>query len=63
MKLHRILKIYGKFRFREYDTTVDPEIRLTGKWLEKLGFEKGKEIKVKQQKNKLTITLRNTSNK
>jgi Fe2+ transport system protein FeoA len=32
-------------------TTV-PEIRL-----EALGFEEGKEIKIKQQKNKHTITL------
>ncbi|PLB18546.1 MAG: HSP20-like protein [Flavobacteriaceae bacterium FS1-H7996/R] len=34
-----------------------PEIRLEGNWLKKLGFEIGKEIEIKQQKNKLTITL------
>ncbi|SEM35818.1 Toxin SymE, type I toxin-antitoxin system [Chryseobacterium taichungense] len=33
------------------------EIRLKGKWLEKLGFEKGKTINIKQNKNKLTITV------
>ncbi|WP_294266154.1 SymE family type I addiction module toxin [uncultured Chryseobacterium sp.] len=33
------------------------EIRLKGKWLEKLGFEKGKTVNIKQNKNKLTITV------
>lgn len=53
----RKLKIYQKFRSRTWDQTTVPEIRLEGKWLEALGFEEGKEINVKQQKNKLTITL------
>ncbi len=53
----RKLKIYQKFRIRRWDYTTVPEIRLEGKWLQALGFEEGKEIKVKQQKNKLTITL------
>ena len=34
-----------------------PEIRLEGKWLRELGFEIGDQIEIKQQKNKLTITL------
>jgi toxic protein SymE len=53
----RKLKIYQKFRIGRWDNTIVPEIRLEGKWLQALGFEEGKEIKVKQQKNKLTITL------
>lgn len=57
MTQFRILKIYQKFRSRTWDHTTVPEIRLEGKWLQELGFEEGKEIKIKQQKNKLTITL------
>ena len=53
----RKLKIYQKFRNRTWDNTTVPEIRLEGNWLKKLGFEIGKEIEIKQQKNKLTITL------
>ncbi|WP_299216662.1 SymE family type I addiction module toxin [uncultured Dokdonia sp.] len=57
MKTFRKLKIYQKFRSRTWDHTTVPEIRLEGKWLQALGFEEGKEINVKQQRNKLTITL------
>jgi len=57
MSAFRILKVYRKFRARTWDNTTVPEIRLEGKWLEALGFEEGKEIKIKQQKCKLTITL------
>ena len=57
MSKSRKLKIYKKFQPRELKYTPVPEIRLEGKWLKKLGFEIGKEIEIKQQKNKLTITL------
>ena len=57
MSPFRKLKIYRKFRSRTWDNTTVPEIRLEGKWLEALGFEEGKEIKIKQQKRKLTITV------
>lgn len=53
----RKLKIYQKHQPREWRYITVPEIRLEGKWLEQLGFEIGKEIEIKQQKNKLTITL------
>ena len=58
MNALRILKIYSKFRSRTWDSTTVPEIRLEGKWLEKLGFEVGGEVMIKQQKNKLTITTK-----
>lgn len=58
MKTKR-LKIYQKFRTRAWDSIVVPEIRLEGKWLQELGFEIGKEIEIREQKNKLTITLTN----
>ena len=57
MSKFRHLKVYQKFRTRTRDNTTVPEIRLEGNWLKELGFEIGKEIKVAQQKNKLTITL------
>lgn len=53
----RKLKIYSKYQTRRYGLTTIPEIRLKGKWLEKLGFKQGKRISVEQKKNKLTITL------
>ena len=52
----RKLKVYQKFRTRTWDNTTVPEIRLEGIWLKELGFDIGKEIKVEQKKNKLTIT-------
>jgi toxic protein SymE len=57
MNRFRKLKIYKKFQPREWEYTPVPEIRLEGKWLKELGFEIGKEIEIKQQRNKLTITL------
>jgi toxic protein SymE len=53
----RKLKIQSRFRTRTYDNTTIPEIRLQGRWLEKLGFEKGMQVVVKQTANKLVITL------
>lgn len=58
----RKLKIYKKFQPRERKYTPVPEIRLEGRWLKELGFEIGKEIEIKQQKNKLTIKLINKKN-
>lgn len=55
----RKLKIHTKYRTRKYDETKIPEIRLEGKWLEALGFKQGQTVKIKQQKNKLTITVVN----
>jgi len=57
MSRFRKLKIYQKHQPREWKYITVPEIRLKGKWLKELGFEIGKEIKVEQKKNKLTITL------
>ncbi len=57
MSRSRKLKIYQKYQPREWKYIPVPEIRLAGRWLKELGFEIGKDIDVKQQKNKLTITL------
>ena len=56
MNQYRILKIYQKFRSRRWDNTTVPSIRLEGKWLEKLGFEKGEKVKVESEKDKFIIT-------
>jgi len=57
MSQFRKLKIQGKFRTRTRDIITVSEIRLEGKWLEELGFEEGKEVRIKQQRDKLIITL------
>ena len=62
MHRFRKLKVYQKFRYRTWDNTTVPEIRLEGIWLKELGFEIGKDIKIKQQKNRLTITLTDNKN-
>ncbi|PBJ14260.1 SymE family type I addiction module toxin [Flavobacterium sp. ACN6] len=57
MKDYRKLKIHSKYQERNYKYITIPSIKLEGKWLEKLGFMKGQTIIVKQNKNRLTITL------
>jgi toxic protein SymE len=57
METHRKKKVYTKIRSRTYDIIRIPEIRLEGKWLDKLGFKEGSEIVIQQEKNKLTIML------
>ena len=57
MENTRKLKIHTKHQPRAYSRTIAiPEIRLEGKWLEKLGFTKGQMVIVTQKKNKLIIT-------
>lgn len=36
---------------------TNPEIRLTGRWLQQCGFRPGQQIEVTTERNKLTITL------
>lgn len=62
MKNSRKLKIHSKFQTRTFKNITIPSIKLEGKWLEKLGFEKGKMIIVEQNKNRLTITLEKIKN-
>ncbi|WP_136467889.1 SymE family type I addiction module toxin [Flagellimonas onchidii] len=57
MKKPRKLKIHGKFRRRRWDHTTVPEIRLEGRWLEELGFEQGKTVKVIQENRVLVLIL------
>lgn len=55
---YRRLKILSKSQQRRRHYIAVPEIRLEGKWLAELGFKAGGEVLIKQQKNKLTITLK-----
>lgn len=58
-KQERHLKVYPKYfdRVNSWRPIIFPEIRLCGKWLQDIGFEHGQIIKVKQEKNKITITV------
>jgi toxic protein SymE len=51
------LTVYTKFRVRTYDNTTVPEIRLEGRWLEKVGFNKGQMVKIEQEPGRLIITI------
>lgn len=53
----RKLKIYTKYQARTYGGVTIPEIRIEGKWLEKLGFRQGQMIDIVEKKNKLIITV------
>lgn len=54
----RKLKIHTKYQARAYGAvTTIPEIRLEGKWLDKLGFKEGETVHIAEKKNKLTITI------
>jgi len=59
MSRFRKLKIHSKFRVRRWDNTTVPEIRLEGRWLEEAGFKQGQIVMVKQEPNRLTITIDN----
>ncbi len=56
----RRLKVYYKYfhRVNSWQRLVMyPEIRLCGKWLQDIGFEHGQTINVRQERNKITITV------
>lgn len=53
----RKLKIHTRYQTSTDRTITVPEIRLKGKWLEKLGFKEGQMVDITQKKNKLTITV------
>jgi toxic protein SymE len=55
----RKLKIYSRFQKSSNRLITVPEIRLRGKWLDKIGFGKGKIVNIQQKKNKLIITVDN----
>ena len=53
----RKLKIHSRFQKSSNQLIIVPEIRLKAKWLDELGFGKGKTVHIQQKKKKLTITV------
>ena len=54
----RSLKIQPKYRVNQWrDSSVAPEIKLCGTWLEQLGFQCGKRVTVTTMKEVLIIKL------
>jgi toxic protein SymE len=54
----RNLKIQPKFRNNLWSQTISPEIKLCGKWLEKLGFECGKRVEVTVSEDLLIVRVK-----
>jgi len=52
----KTLKIYKKYFKRLGYFVILPEIRLNGKWVEKLGFSCGSIINIQTEKNRIVIT-------
>ena len=52
----RQLKVYPKYHARVRKAVIVPEIRLSGKWLQQIGFNSGETVCVKHEQNKITIT-------
>ena len=49
----RLLTIYSTYT----NNTKIPQIRIQGKWLEKLGFSEGKKILIQEKRGELVIKL------
>jgi hypothetical protein len=53
----RTLKIQPKYREHEFETVKVPEIRFSGNWLEKLGFNYGRRVTITIMKELLIVRL------
>ena len=53
----RSLKIQPKIRFNKYSRSEVPELKLCGKWLEKLGFSYGQRVLITSRHQLLIITV------
>lgn len=53
----RRLKIQPKIRFNKYSQKEVPEIKLTGNWLDKLGFEPNQQVNIATLPGLLIIYL------
>ncbi len=49
------IKIQPKAVLRKWDRINVPEIRLSGKWLEEIGFHYNRHVRIDYEKNKITI--------
>jgi toxic protein SymE len=53
----KMMKVYSVYRDNINHSFRVPEIKISGKWLEKLGFNYGKKIMVTVSEGSLTIQL------
>lgn len=53
----RTLKIQPKYRQHEFETVKVPEIRFSGNWLEKLGFNYGRRVTITTINELLIVRL------
>ena len=51
----RILKIQPKYRTNRWGTSIVPELKLSGKWLEDLGFKKESRVEVHTSEKLIVI--------
>ena len=51
----RTLKIQPKHRFNSYSTSIVPELKLCGKWMEDLGFKKESRVEIYTSKGLIVI--------
>jgi len=51
----RSLKIQPIYRFNRWSTSIVPEIKLCGKWLEQLGFEARSRVTIHASKELIVI--------
>ena len=52
-RINTVSSIFGKTQVKEYEV---PYIRLSGKWMQKIGIQPGDKIQVKVQNETITIT-------
>lgn len=57
MKSTRRLKIHSKYRSCSSGNTTVPQIKLEGRWLERLGFKAGQEVDIEPSPDKIVITV------
>lgn len=55
MKKTRRLTVKKKFHQRKYNVVALPQISITGRWLEELGFNPGDHIIAKVDVNRITL--------
>jgi hypothetical protein len=53
----RTLKIQPKYREHQFETVKVPEIRFSGNWLEKLGFNYGRRVTITTMNELLIVRL------
>ncbi|RYY52850.1 MAG: type I addiction module toxin, SymE family [Chitinophagaceae bacterium] len=53
----RLMKVYYRFRMYRRSQNRVPEIRLTGNWLERIGFNEGDHIVVSLDKRRIEICI------